>query len=177
MKGRLIDMSFSREGRQRITVEILGDFRDSFDKLKDADVNIEIKKFRMKRSLSANGYFHVLVNQIASAQGVSDELVKKRLVIEYGALKRDADGRVVGFKLPISVDIDDIYPYAKRFDTRTENGVQFACYLVYKPTHEMDTKEFTRLIDGAIDEAKELGIDTDTPEQVARYKEDWAKHA
>jgi hypothetical protein len=30
-----------------------------------------------------------------------------------------------------------------------------------------------RLIDGAIYTARELGIDTDTPEQIARYKEAW----
>ena len=30
-------------------------------------------------------------------------------------------------------------------------------------------------VDGAIEEAKELGIQTDTPEQLARYKEEWSK--
>ena len=32
-----------------------------------------------------------------------------------------------------------------------------------------------RLIDGAIAEAKELGIETDTPEQIERYKEAWSR--
>lgn len=49
------------------------------------------------------------------------------------------------------------------------------CYLVYKDTSKMDTKEFSHLIDGAIDEAKALGIETDTPEQLARYKEEWSR--
>lgn len=39
----------------------------------------------------------------------------------------------------------------------------------------MDTKEFSHLIDGAINEAKALGIETDTPEQLARYKEEWPR--
>ncbi len=39
----------------------------------------------------------------------------------------------------------------------------------------MDSKEMVRLIDGAIEQARELGIETDTPEQLARYKEDWNK--
>lgn len=51
----------------------------------------------------------------------------------------------------------------------------FKCYLAYKQTHLMDSKEMARLIDGAIEVAKELGIETDTPEQLARYKEDWNK--
>lgn len=39
----------------------------------------------------------------------------------------------------------------------------------------MDTKEFSHLIDGAIEEAKSLGIETDTPEMLARYKEEWSR--
>ena len=36
-----------------------------------------------------------------------------------------------------------------------------------------DTKEMAMFIDGIIAECKELGIETDTPEQIARFKERW----
>jgi len=175
MKGRLIDLSFSMNKKQRITVEVNSDFREEFDRLKDADIRIEIKKYREKRSKDANAYFHVLVNKIAEAQGLGNDEVKKSLVIEYGALAKDEDGYTVGFKLPESVKIDSIYPYAKIFDVREEDGRTFNCYLVYKHTHELDSKEMSRLIDGTIYEAKELGIETETPEQLARYKEEWGR--
>jgi len=167
-------MSFGMNRKQRITVEIDRDFREEFEKLKGVELDVEIKKHREKRSKNANAYFHVLVNKIASARGGSDEDTKKSLVIEYGALAKDDDGFTVGFKLPVSVDVDTVYPYVRCFDTREENGKLFNCYLVYKQTRFMDTKEMARLIDGAIEVAKELGIETDTPEQLARYKEDWS---
>lgn len=173
MTGRLIDISFGRNKKQRITVEVDRDFREDFDRLKDAELDIEIKKHRDKRSKSANAYFHVLVNKIAAETGGSDESVKKNLVLEYGAIAKDNDGVTVGFKLPESVNVDTIYPYVKCFDTRNENGKVFKCYLVYKQTHLMDTKEMARLIDGAIEMAQELGIETDTPEQIASYKKEW----
>lgn len=175
MKGRLIDLSFGMNRKQRITLEVDGDFRNDFDQLKDFDVSVEIKKYREKRSKDANAYFHVLVNKIAEVQGLGNDEVKKSLVLEYGSLARDDDGHIVGFKLPVSVSIDKIYPYAKIFDTREENGRTFNCYLVYKPTHELDSKEMARLIDGAIYVAKDLGIETDTPEQIARYKAEWGR--
>jgi len=75
--------------------------------------------------------------------------------------------------LPVSVDVSHIYPYTKCFDTRTERGKEFNCYLVYKQTSLMDSAEMARLIDGAVREARELGIDTDTPEQISRYQEEW----
>ena len=169
MKGRLLDFSFSLNHKQRITIELDSDFREGFDALKGADLEIKIKKWRRKRSLDANAYFHVLVNEIAMAKGLSDDEVKRALVVDYGTVARDDDGMVIGFKLPASVSVDDIYPYTKLYKQVEENGRLFNCYLVYKRSSAMDSKEMSHLIDGTVSEAKELGIDTDTPEQKARY--------
>lgn len=170
MIGRLHDLSFTRTGEQIISLTVREDFGERFDELKDFDLDIEIKKHREKRSLNMNAYFHVLVNKIAAKQKLGDDEVKKNLVLEYGALAKDDDGVTVGFKLPISVNVDDIYPYCRCFDTRTEGGVSFNCYLVYKRTRMMDTEEFSRLIDGTIYEAQILGIETATPEEIAKMK-------
>lgn len=175
MRGRLVDIVVGFNRKQRVTIELDRDFREEFDRLHGKELDIEIKKHREKRSKNANAYFHVLVNKIAAERGGKDDDVKRQLVVEYGALDRDEDGTVIGFKLPASVDVDKIYPYVRCFDTREENGKLFKCYLVYKHTSDMDSKEMARLIDGAIETAKELGIETDTPEQLARYKEDWSK--
>ena len=173
MIGRLIDIAFGRNKKQRITIEVDRDFRAIFDRLKDQELDITIVKHREKRSNSANAYFHVLVNEIALELGVSDESIKKSLVVDYGVIAKDSNGLNIGFKLPASVDVDTLYPYTKCFDTREENGMSFKCYLVYKRTRDMNTKEMARLIDGAIERAQELGIDTDTPEQIASYKKEW----
>ncbi len=175
MRGRLIDIVVGFNRKQRVMIELDRDFREGFDRLNGQELDIEIKKHREKRSKDANAYFHVLVNKIAAERGGKDDDVKRQLVVEYGALDRDEDGTVIGFKLPASVNVDKIYPYVRCFDTREENGKLFKCYLVYKHTSDMNSKEMARLIDGAIETAQELGIVTDTPEQLARYKEDWSK--
>jgi len=175
MKGRIVSYSvipMSRRGL--VTFELCGDFGGTYDALKDVDIDLAVKKWREKRSLSANAYFHVLVNKIAENQGLSDDEVKANLVMEYGALAKDDAGQTVGFKLPATVDVGTIYPYCRCFDIRYENGIAFRCYLVYKQTHLMDSKEMSRLIDGAVYEARNLGIETDTPEQIAKYKALWA---
>ena len=169
MKGRLLDFSFGFNRKQRVTIELDSDFREGFDALKGTDLEIKIKKWRAKRSLDANAYFHVLVNEIAMTKGLSDDEVKRALVVDYGTVARDDDGMVIGFKLPASVSVDDIYPYTRLYKQVEENGRLFNCYLVYKRSSAMDTKEMSHLIDGAVSEAKELGIDTDTPEQKARF--------
>lgn len=173
MKGRLKDLTFGAHGEQHITVTVAGDFRESYDALKDADINVEIKKWRRPRSKDANAYFHILVNKIAEAQSLGDDEVKRSLVVEYGALAKDEDGNTLGAMLPVTADMDDFYPYYRLYKTMTLEGREYNCYLFYKRTHTLDTKEMARLIDGAIYVAKGLGIDTDTPEQIARYKEEW----
>ena len=40
MKGRLVDLSFGLNHKQRVTIELDGDFRRNFDELKDFDVNV-----------------------------------------------------------------------------------------------------------------------------------------
>lgn len=166
----------NRDRTQNITVTVSVDFREQFDRLKDKELDIELKPHREKRSKSANAYFHVLVNKIAGELNEADETVKTRLVIEYGTVARDKDGMTIGFKLPASVNVSKIYPYTRCFDQRTENGKLFNCYLVLKATHDMDSKEMARLIDGTIQEARELGIETDTPETLARYQEEWSRY-
>lgn len=173
MRGKLRDLTMNRDGTQNITLTVQTDFRDQFDALNGKDLDIEIKQHREKRSKSANAYFHVLVNKIAGETFGSDDAIKAHLVVKYGTVAKDEDGCAIGFKLPASVNVSKIYPYTRLFDQRTENGKLFNCYLVLKPTHEMDTKEMARLIDGAIEEAKELGIETDTPEQIERYRQQW----
>lgn len=171
MKGRIIDYSVGFNSKQRLTLELDSDFREGYEKLKSAELDIRLDKWREKRSNDANAYFHVLITQIASARGVSNDEVKQRLVVDYGAYARDVDGQIVGFKLPPSVDVDAIYPYTRLYKQVEENGKLFNCYLVFKRSSDMDTKEMSRLIEGAITEARELGIDTDTPAQKLKFYE------
>ena len=176
MRGKLRDLTMNPDRTFNVTITVERDIRELYDKLKDKDLDVEIRQYREKRSKSANAYFHVLVNKIAQELNESDEAVKTRLVCEYGVVEKDEDGLTIGFKLPTKVDVTKIYPYTRRFDRRKENGRTFDCYLVLKSTHEMNTKEMARLIDGTIQEAKELGIETDTPEQLARFKAQWEEY-
>ena len=45
--------------------------------------------------------------------------------------------------------------------------------VLYFGSSTYDSKQMSDLIDRLISEAKELGIETDTPEQISRYKSEW----
>lgn len=146
------------------------------DEIKDLEkLNVEAKKYRPKRSLDANAYFHVLVNKLARHFRVSDAEMKTKMNLEYGTVALNLDGTKVGAKVPYGTDIKQFYPYCKKFGECEENGMNFEKYLFYKETHTLDSKEMTELIDGVIQECKEAGIETLTPEELQSMKESWGK--
>lgn len=146
------------------------------DEIKDLEkLNVEAKKYRQKRSLDANAYFHVLVNKLARHFGVSDAEMKTKMNLEYGTVALNLDGTKVGAKVPYGTDMKQFYPYCKKFGECEENGMNFEKYLFYKETHTLDSKEMAELIDGVIQECKEAGIETLTPEELQSMKESWGK--
>ena len=141
----------------------------------DTEYEISVKKIGKKRSLNANAYFHLLVGEIAEKMNIGFEQCKVNMNLEYGTIARDEQGKKIGFMLPQDVDVNTLYKYTKWFDEREIDGKIFNCYLVFKETHTLDTKEMSRLIDGTVQEAKQLGIETATPEELARMKALWGE--
>ena len=143
-----------------------------YDGTRGKALDLEIKVHREKRSLSANAYFHVLVGKIADVLKVTHTEVHNKLISEYGYVDVD---------LP-TVIIDDSIPYLKvetmhlRPTTATkvlDNGKLYRVYLVMRGSHTYDTQEMSRLIDGTVSEAKELGIETLSPVEIERMKKLW----
>lgn len=165
-RGRLVDHCMLVNGEQRLTIQTKDDLRGLYDQLHDDEISAEVKKYRKPRSLDANAYFHVLVNKIAATVGTSDDEVKRELVVKYGTVETDEDGSPYGAMLPASADIDKVYPYTRCYKTMSMNGKSYRCYLLYKHTRDMDSAEMSHLIDGTVSEAKALGIETMTPDQI-----------
>ena len=142
------------------------------DKHKDGYVDLTIDKWSDKRSIQANAYFHVLVNEIAKATKSSMDDVKKQLVLNYGTPARGSDGKYAAVKVPKNTDLDQFYKYYRHIGT-DENGLDM--YILFKRTSDLNKDEMGRLITGTQDEAKALNIETLTPDELARmmnrYKE------
>ena len=170
IRGHLVDHILLAGGKQRITIETSDDFRGEYDRLHEKEISAEIKVYRKPRSMDANAYFHLLVNKIATAMDSSDEEIKKWLVVKYGTLETDEDGNAYGAMLPASAEIDRFYPYTRCYKTQELGGKTYRCYLFYKRTRDMDSKEMSHLIDGTVFEAKALDIETMTPDQIAELE-------
>jgi len=125
--------------------------------------DVEIKRHRERRSLTANAYFHLLCNKLAAALNVSNDEMKIHLVRLYGTLAQ-IDGHEIEIRIPKGAKVEDYYPYTEwlRGDALADY------YAVYKQTHALNSKEFARLIDGTVMECKALGIETLPPDELER---------
>lgn len=127
----------------------------------DRTKTYKLEIFRQKRGTNANKYFHSLINQLArfnrsSGHAISDEEMKREINTTYGTLAKGGDGQILGAKVPKGTDMYSFYPYAKWY--KSEDNCD--CYLFYKRTHELDSKEFYQLIKGLEAECRNVGIKT-----------------
>ena len=153
-----------------VSEEAVGLAKMICDKFRDGYVDVQVEKWSDKRSLQANAYFHVLVNKIAEVTKSSMDDVKKLLVSQYGTLARGSDGKYMAVKVPKNTDIEKIYPYFRHIGT-DENGLDM--YLFFKHTADLNKDEMNRLIQGTVDEAKALNIETLTPQEIERMVGKW----
>lgn len=135
-----------------------------------ADVDVEIKPHRKKRSLNANAYFHVLVDELRQALKISFAACKNHLITSYGQIEYIEDVPAI-IKTNIEPErmreIETLHCMPIRVKEE-EKGAYW--YRVYRGTHTYDSKEMATLIDGTIEECKEQGIETMTPYELERLK-------
>lgn len=172
MRGRILTppaMGINRKWQITLEIEEEPSF---YDRLKDKEISVEIKQYREKRSLNANAYFHVLVDKIAGIQGVTHTEVHNHLIAEYGVLDDQINNIILDDNIPwLRLDTIHLRPTTA---TRTmDNGKLYRVYLVMRGSHTYDTAEMSRLIDGTVEEAKALGIEALTPDELERMKATW----
>ena len=124
---------------------------------------------RKKRSLDANAYFWVLVGKIADKLRASKDEIYFEMLKKYGqsitvTVRAGLDLSRAGLK------------YYELFKDGISAGKPFEAYRVFIGSSQYDTREMSVLIDGVVQEAKELGIETLTPLELAeilgRYEQE-----
>lgn len=136
---------------------------------------LEIKPFRKKRSLDANAYYWLLVGEISKAIGSTDAETHNWLLMDYGEPLRNADGELKYILMRDDADYMRSIDHHVRPTDVVENrgGVNYRWFIEMKGSRFYSTDEMARLIDGTVQEAKELGIETMTPDQLAEMKQRW----
>ena len=128
----------------------------------DKDKKFEIKEKREKRSLSQNSYAWELITKIGNVLRKSKEEVYLQMLKDYG------QSEIVS--ILSSIEPKGYFKYYEKIGTGIVNNKEFTHYKIFKGSSEFDSKEMTILIDGIIQECKQLGIETLTPDEIEKLK-------
>ena len=132
---------------------------------KDTVYDVKIDKHREKRSLNANAYLWKLVTEIGNVLNKSKEEVYLQMLIDYGQSEM--------VSILSEIDVKGYFKYYKLAGTSILNGKEFNHYKIYKGSSEYDTKEMSILLNGVVQEAKNLGIKTKDDIELERLLEEW----
>lgn len=174
MKGKLKDLTRNMDGTWNLTVAINGDCRAVWDKYRDKDVDVEIKKHREKRSLDANNFCWALCSDIGKAlkPPLSKEDVYRKAI------------REVGVYTPVPIKENAVESWCAKWST---GGTGWFCDVIddsklkgyklihaYYGTSTYNTKEMSLLIDSLVDDAEQMGIPIPLgKDEMERLKADW----
>ena len=173
-----IEMMFQQA---RITLNLdksnVDEIVNFFGKLKPGvDYDMAAKE-RARRSLNANNYHWSLVNKLAEAMGVSNYEIHNQLLIDYGEDWLD-EGLQPTF---ILMKDDDRYRKSETVHYRptehveNRNGVMYRWFILLLPSHLMDKRQMSRLLQGTISEAEQVGISVRSDEEIKRMVERWGR--
>ena len=126
----------------------------------DHDKLFEVKEYKDKRSLSQNSYAWKLITQIGNILHKSKEEVYIQMLEDYG------QSEIISVQSDIN--LNGYFKYIKPVGTGKIGDKDFTHYKIFKGSSEFDTKEMSIFIDGIIQECKQLGIETLTPDEIAR---------
>lgn len=172
---KILQCSFRPADIDQLTARIRWAVKD-LDPQKTFDIKIE--EHRNRRSLDANAYCWVLIDQLAT------ELSKNGPTISPKSIYRDLVKDVGGNSRIVPIREDAIEAWEKLWtaghDGRSCEDMgecvklpgyhNIRCYL---GSSDFDTKQMSRLIDLVVQECQALGIETMTPKELALLKEDW----
>ena len=147
------------------TLKIVASLQDTPELLQQVsdligeEVNITISRPKEKRSLDANAYFWMIVGKIADKLRASKNEVYLQLLKNYG----QSIVVTVGKKYDIS---KAGFKYYEVLRDGLINGKEFVAYKIFIGSSQYNKQEMSVLIDGAVQDAKELGIDVELTEYI-----------
>jgi hypothetical protein len=173
LTGRLCEVSRDYKSKKPMVKFIINEEPNGIDDLADKDLKIKVSRASNPRSLDANAYFHVLCDKLRQKLGVSMARCKTDLITSYGQIEYLEEGVPLYYKTNASIDYVMELEAAHMKFVRMSDDLAYI-YKVYRGSHTYNTYEMHQLLEGTIEECKLHGIETKTPDEIARLEAIWA---
>ena len=130
-------------------------------------LTVEIKQYKVKRSLDSNAYLWVLLNKMSVALRTTKDELYLQVLDRYGVFTH------IIVKENVVQRVIEQWRTVRELGEVTINGktgVQIQCFF---GSSTYSNLEMSALIDGVVQEAKDLGIDTMSSRELELMKNAW----
>lgn len=143
---------------------------ESIDSIKECDkLKIKAVKYRNKRSLDANGLLWLCIGRIAESLNTDKWDIYLRLLKSYGKYT------YICVKENVVEAVKTQWRECEVVGEIDINGTKAIQMLCYFGSSTYDSKEFSVLLDGTINEMKEMGLETPPSSELRRVMEQYEK--
>lgn len=169
VKGQIKAVSKDwQSNRPLITLEVSEGEIEGINDLLETDLAITFKKYRQKRSLNANAYMWELLGEMARVLNTSQRELYDGFILDMRLPMLDEDGERILISIP-SDKTSQIEKLNSHWCFYSQDGTNATFYML-RGSSDFDSKEMSDLIDKVVYEAKALGIETLTPDEIARLE-------
>jgi len=171
MKARIADYLYINSTRGRVTLDVEGDFRNLYDKLKDADVEVKIEKYSPPRTKDANSYAWVLIHKIAEKTRREPIVVYREFIRNFSCktqvtcvMAEDAEDEIRDF----------VSGHLGRMVDVGESKIP-GCVVLHKKygSSSFNREQMSAFIDIICDACRELEIETKSKEEIDSLVGSW----
>lgn len=168
-KCKIRGLLLTPKGECALTVILPHSFLNHYDDYKEKDLNIKLSQYRNKRSKDSNAYFWELCGKLSAKIGTPPKDIYRILVKEVGGNYEVT---------PIKDEAVEMW-----IQIWERNGLGWVCDILgkskldgytnvinYWGSSEYDTSQMHRLLELIIQECKNQGIETATPEELSLYE-------
>ena len=149
---------------------------EAIEELKNENkLDVDLKKHRKKRSLDANAYFWLLLQEVCDRKSIDKIEEYKRRVKELGIFRQfKIEKKDVNTFKKVWSEMGIAW-FCEVFDTEFISDIEFKIINAYYGSSSYNKKQMSRLIDNLVQDCNAIGIETKSKEEVNSMLESWGK--
>ena len=177
LTGKIVGANIDfKTGKPTISFEVneRTDFEALVDEMRDKDkLSIEVKPFRARRSLDANAYAWVLMDKLSEKLNIPKADIYREYIKHIGGNSETVCVKTAAVdRLCEAWQNNGIGWQTETFESKISGCTNV---ILYYGSSCYNSAQMTRLLDLIIQDCREHGISTDTPEEIARLKALWGE--
>lgn len=171
--GRIIEISGMGPDETLVTLSMEEVSPADCERLQGKLLSVCLKQKQRKKTLTQNAYYWVLLTKVAAKCGVSAARLHNMLLRQHPRIALQG-GQAVDFWMEDTEAEEKTMMEATTFHLLPLGGIDREGkrqYRLLRGSSSYTTEEMTVLLDDLIGEAKEAGVETKTPDELARMRE------